>query len=184
MKLDAPCRQIELPHHTNGSEKAGSLSEPVGARRTMENTSTSVRDILERKPPLSRGSQCFFADRWFPIGLVFLNAILSTAAEVLLKIGASQPLAISFPSPITALSVIASGWVLLGIIAYVGSLFLWLAALSRLPLHLAYGLASSVHLFVPCACWFVLHETIPFGRLLGMLFILAGIVLLGFSHVE
>jgi len=69
-----------------------------------------------------------------------------------------------------------------GIIAYVGSLSLWLAALPRLPLHLAYGLSSTVHLLVPCACWLVLHETIPMGRLLGMLFILAGTLLLGFSH--
>jgi multidrug transporter EmrE-like cation transporter len=64
-------------------------------------------------------------------------------------------------------------------LAYIGSLFLWLAALRRLPLHFAYGLASSVHLLVPLASWLVLHETIPYGRLLGMLFILAGIVLLG-----
>jgi multidrug transporter EmrE-like cation transporter len=114
---------------------------------------------------------------------VFLNSILATAAEVLLKIGASHPLTVTFPGPLTVLSVIASGWVLLGIIAYVGSLLLWLTALCRLPLHLAYGLASSVHILVPCACWLVLHEIIPIGRLLGMLFILAGIVLLGFSHV-
>ena len=56
---------------------------------------------------------------------------------------------------------------------YVGSLLLWLVALPRLPLHLAYGLSSTVHLMVPFACWLVLHETIPMGRLLGMLFILA-----------
>jgi multidrug transporter EmrE-like cation transporter len=124
------------------------------------------------------------ASEWLAICLVFLNAVLSTAAEVLLKIGASQPLAGSFPAPIAALSVIATGWVLLGIVAYIGSLFLWLVALRRLPLHLAYGLASSVHLLVPLASWLVLHETIPYGRLLGMLFILAGIVLLGFSHEQ
>ena len=124
------------------------------------------------------------ASEWLAICLVFLNAVLSTVAEVLLKIGASQPLAGSFSAPIAALSVIATGWVLLGIVAYIGSLFLWLVALRRLPLHLAYGLASSVHLFVPLASWLVLHETIPYGRLLGILFILAGIVLLGFSHKQ
>ena len=184
MKLDAPCRQNKLSHHTNGFEIAGSLPEQPGTSRTMSKTSTSLRSDLELSLHPSRGGRSFIADRWFPIGLVFLNSILSTAAEVLLKIGASQPLTVTFPGPLTLLSVIASGWVLLGIIAYVGSLFLWLTALCRLPLHLAYGLASTVHILVPCACWLVLHETIPIGRLLGMLFILAGIVLLGFSHVE
>jgi multidrug transporter EmrE-like cation transporter len=72
--------------------------------------------------------------------------------------------------------------VILGIVAYIGSLSLWLAALPRLPLHLAYGLSSTVHLLVPLACWLVLHEIIPFGRMVGMLFILGGIVILAFAH--
>jgi drug/metabolite transporter (DMT)-like permease len=54
-------------------------------------------------------------------------------------------------------------------------------ALARLPLHLAYGLSSTVHVLVPLASWLVLHEIIPMGRLLGMLFILAGTLMLGFS---
>jgi multidrug transporter EmrE-like cation transporter len=180
--MNAPFRQNELSYHANVFEKAGSSSESPSASRKIVKTSPSVTSILESSPPSRRG-RGFISHSWFPIGLIFLNCILSTAAEVLLKIGASQPLAITFPEPITALSVIASGWVLLGIVAYIGSLFLWLTALPRLPLHLAYGLASSVHLLVPCACWLVLHETIPIGRFLGMLFILAGIVLLGFSYV-
>jgi len=141
------------------------------------------RNMLLDAKKLAGGS-AVSASECLAICLVFLNAILSTAAEVLLKIGASQPLAGSFPAPIAAVSVIASGWVLLGIAAYIGSLFLWLLALRRLPLHFAYGLASSVHLLVPLASWLVLHETIPYGRLLGMLFILAGIVVLGFSHEQ
>jgi multidrug transporter EmrE-like cation transporter len=124
----------------------------------------------------------FIAREWFPIGLVLLNALLSTVAEVLLKIGATHPPAFSLPAPIGFLSAVFSFWVGVGIIAYVGSLSLWLAALPRLPLHLAYGLSSTVHLLVPFACWLVLHETIPIGRLLGMLFILGGTLLLGFSH--
>jgi multidrug transporter EmrE-like cation transporter len=124
----------------------------------------------------------FAGSQWFPIGLILSNSVLSTCAEVLLKIGATHPSAIAFPAPIAFISAIFSYWVLLGIVAYVGSLSLWLAALPRLPLHLAYGLSSTVHLLVPFACWLVLHESIPTGRLLGMAFILAGTLTLGFSH--
>ena len=140
-------------------------------------TSVSYRPLAESYP-----SGPFIAREWFPIGLVLLNALLSTVAEVLLKIGATHPPAFTLPAPIAFLSAAFSFWVGAGIIAYVGSLSLWLAALPRLPLHLAYGLSSTVHLLVPCACWVVLHETIPMGRLLGMLFILAGTLLLGFSY--
>jgi multidrug transporter EmrE-like cation transporter len=142
----------------------------------------SIKPILrpDRYSGLAVGR--FTGSQWFPIGLILSNSVLSTCAEVLLKIGATHPAPIAFPAPIGFISAIFSFWVLLGIIAYVGSLSLWLAALPRLPLHLAYGLSSTVHLLVPFACWLVLHESIPTGRLLGMAFILAGTVTLGFSH--
>jgi multidrug transporter EmrE-like cation transporter len=148
----------------------------------MAKTGKPVTNILERKPAGLLGGRRFVAVQWFPIGLVLLNAVLSTFAEVLLKIGATQPPATSLPAPMFFLSTIFNGWVILGIVAYIGSLSLWLAALPRLPLHLAYGLSSSVHLLVPLACWLVLHEIIPIGRMVGMLFILGGIVMLAFSH--
>lgn len=119
--------------------------------------------------------------QWFAIGLVLLNSVLSTCAEVLLKIGATYPSVITLPAPFSFLSAVFNVWVLTGIVAYLGSLTLWLVALARLPLHLAYGLSSIVHVLVPLASWLVLHETIPMGRLIGMLFILAGTLMLGFS---
>jgi multidrug transporter EmrE-like cation transporter len=148
----------------------------------MAKTAKSVSDMLQRKPSTSDGAGMFIAREWFPIGLVLLNALLSTVAEVLLKIGAMHPPALILSAPIGFVSAVFSFWVGIGIIAYIGSLSLWLVALPRLPLHLAYGLSSTVHLLVPLACWLVLHEIIPVGRLLGMFFILAGTLLLGFSH--
>ncbi len=147
----------------------------------MAKSGKSATNILERTPTGLQGRR-FIAVQWFPIGLVLLNAILSTFAELLLKIGATQPPTVIFPGSISFLSTLFNGWVILGIVAYIGSLSLWLAALPRLPLHLAYGLSSSVHLLVPLACLLVLHEIIPIGRLVGMLFILGGIVMLAFSH--
>lgn len=147
----------------------------------MTKTAKSVSDVNSRKSASSDRVGRFSDNQWFPIGLILLNSVLSTCAEVLLKIGATDPSAIMLPAPFTFVSAIFSVWVVLGIVAYVGSLSLWLVALARLPLHLAYGLSSTVHLLVPLASWLVLHETIPMGRLLGMLFILAGTLMLGFS---
>jgi multidrug transporter EmrE-like cation transporter len=146
--------------------------------KTPKTSSDLAQDtpVLVDHRPLSLGS------RWFPIALVLLNALLSTFAEVFLKIGAMHLSAIVLPLPISFVSAIFSWWVVLGIFAYIGSLFLWLVALPHLPLHLAFGLSSTVHLLVPIACWQVLHETIPLGRCLGMILILAGTLTLGSSH--
>jgi len=148
----------------------------------MPKTLKSVAAIPPSKPFSPDRPGRFIESRQYPIVIVILNAISVTCAEVLLKIGATQPLAFRLPAPIAFVSAVFSLWVVLGIVLYVGSLFLWLAALSRLPLHFAYGLASIVHILVPLACWLVLHETIPIGRLVGMLFILAGTLTLGFAH--
>jgi multidrug transporter EmrE-like cation transporter len=148
----------------------------------MAKTIKSVSEMIQPKPNASSRAGLFIVQQWFPIALVLLNALLSTVAEVLLKIGAMHPPALTLPAPIGFISSVFSFWVGIGIVAYIGSLSLWLVALPRLPLHLAYGLSSTVHLLVPVACWLVLHEIIPIGRLLGMVFILAGTLLLGFSH--
>jgi multidrug transporter EmrE-like cation transporter len=148
----------------------------------MAKTLKTVSNMPARKPHPPNGAGRFIVRQWFPIGLVLLNALLSTVAEVLLKIGATHPSGISLPAPTGFLSTIFSFWVGAGIIAYIGSLSMWLGALPRLPLHLAYGFSSMVHLLVPLACWLVLHETIPLGRMLGMLFILSGTLFLGLSH--
>jgi multidrug transporter EmrE-like cation transporter len=147
----------------------------------MPKTVKSAPALIAPKPwPSDRPAQ-LAPSQWGPIGLVLLNALLSTFAEVLLKIGATHPPAFILPAPLAFFSAIFSFWVFAGIVAYIGSLSLWLVALPRLPLHLAYGMSSTVHLLVPFASWLVLHETIPAGRLLGMLFILAGTLMLGFS---
>jgi multidrug transporter EmrE-like cation transporter len=148
----------------------------------MARNLNSAPDVLPRKSSSSDHPKPFTEIQWLPIGLVLLNSLLSTCAEVLLKIGATQPPSIDLPAPIAFISTIFSFWVALGIFAYVASLSVWLVALPRLPLHLAYGLSSTVHLLVPFACWLVLHESIPMGRFLGMLFILTGTLMLGFSH--
>jgi multidrug transporter EmrE-like cation transporter len=150
----------------------------------MAKTVKPIADILRLHEYSGLVVERFIESRWFSIGLILSNSVLSTCAEVLLKIGATHPSAIAFPAPIAFISAIFSYWVLLGIFAYIASLSLWLTALPRLPLHLAYGLSSTVHLLVPFACWLVLHESIPKGRLLGMAFILAGTLTLGFSHEQ
>jgi multidrug transporter EmrE-like cation transporter len=145
---------------------------------TLKTSSPLAQDasiVVDCRPPSLRS-------QWFPIVLVLLNALLSTVAEVLLKIGATHLPAIVLPPSISFLSAIFSWWVVLSIFAYIASLSLWLVALPRLALHLAFGLSSTVHLLVPIACWLVLHEIIPLGRCFGMILILAGTLMLGLSQ--
>ena len=150
--------------------------------RKVTKTLKTSSDLAQGPPVVVDHRPLSLVSRWFPIVLVLLNALLSTVAEVLLKIGAMHRPAIVLPPSFSFVSAIFSWWVVLGVFAYIGSLSLWLVALPHLPLHLAFGLSSTVHLLVPIACWLVLHEIVPLGRCLGMILILAGTLTLGSSH--
>lgn len=79
-------------------------------------------------------------------------------------------------------AMILHPWVILGIIAYIAGLAVWLIALPRMALHLAYGLSAVVHLLVPLASWLFLMELIPLGRFAGMILILIGSIVLASIH--
>jgi multidrug transporter EmrE-like cation transporter len=115
---------------------------------------------------------------WFPIVFVLLSSISVTSAEVFLKLGATATASGSTWGP----AMILNHWVIIGIVAYIGGLVLWLIALPHMALHLAYGLAAIVHLLVPLASCLFLTESIPLARLFGMTLILAGSVVLAFAH--
>ena len=80
--------------------------------KTLKTSSDLAQDapVVVDHRPLSPVSQ------WFPIVLVLLNALLSTFAEVFLKIGAMHLPAIVLPPPISFVSAIFSWWVVLGIL--------------------------------------------------------------------
>jgi hypothetical protein len=85
--------------------------------RTLKTSSHLAQDapvVVDRRPSSLRS-------QWFPIVLVLLNAILSTVAEVLLKIGATRLPVIVLPPPISFVSAIFNWWVVLGIFAYIAS---------------------------------------------------------------
>ena len=68
----------------------------------MPKTVKSVSDLVQRKSRPSAGAGLFIVHQWFPISLVLLNALLSTVAEVLLKIGATHPPALGKGKPACA----------------------------------------------------------------------------------
>lgn len=69
-----------------------------------------------------------------------------------------------------------SGWVWLGIVAMIGSLFSWLHSLRYVPLSTAFTLAGAVHFLVPIGSWLFLGEVISPKRWLGIGLVLAGVL--------
>ena len=101
-----------------------------------------------------------------------MSVVLDTAAQLLLKTGASKVIA---SSAVFGFAGLHSGWVWLGMVTLVASLAIWLYSLRYVPLNIASNLTATVHVLVPLSCWWLLHENISPGRWLGIAMVITGV---------
>ncbi|MGB9859837.1 MAG: EamA family transporter [Moorellaceae bacterium] len=114
-----------------------------------------------------------------PFLLLILSIVLGALAQVLFKLGVGHGgLGWGFPGLI---AVLARPYILSGILLFAASFILWLRVLSTYELGYAYPMVSLSYVIVTLASHFFLGESLPPGRLLGLAFILLGIILLGRS---
>ena len=113
---------------------------------------------------------------WFfhPYTQILLSIVFSAAAQLFLKKGAD-------PKTVTEIWLgvagLRSGWVWLGIVGMVVSLFCWLYSLRFIPLNVAYNLAGLIQVLVPVGSWLFLGEKIGYMRGLGILLVCAGVAI-------
>jgi multidrug transporter EmrE-like cation transporter len=123
---------------------------------------------------------------WNPFLQILLTVVLTSAAQILLKLGADGSTGDASVGAWLGISELADGWTWLGILAFVSSFGSWLYALRFLPLGLAFSLTNGVHILVPLGSWLFLHEHLGPLRIAGISVIIVGILLLAQSvaHAE
>lgn len=109
---------------------------------------------------------------------VLLTAVLGTASEVFLKIGAAQTADLPAVLPWLGISGLESKWVWLGIVLTVLSLVTWTQAIRSIPLSIAFTLSNMVHVLVPLSCFFFLGEAIGARRWAGIALVISGLALI------
>lgn len=123
---------------------------------------------------------------------VFLNPflqisfciLLGTAAEVLLKKGASMTADLPSAVPWLGLTGLSSGWTWLSIVFTVLSFFAWMAAIRVLPLGVAFPLTNAVQALVPVSCWWFLGETISPWRWCGIALVIVGLMVVAKPYAK
>jgi drug/metabolite transporter (DMT)-like permease len=116
--------------------------------------------------------------------LVFVAVVFNTAAQLVLKVGIDRIGVFTFHwsnfIPIV-LKVMASPWIIVGIIIYVGSMGIWLMVLSRIPVSVAYPIASLGYLTSAIAAYYFLGENVTMLRIAGIIVILVGVYMVAKS---
>ena len=112
--------------------------------------------------------------------LILLGVLLNAGAQLLLKAGMNRIGYFEFvwvnTIPI-GLKVMASPFVLLGLLAYVVSVGVWLLVLSRVDVGYAYPLLSVGYIVNAVAGYYLFQENLSVTRVTGILIIIAGVYL-------
>lgn len=111
------------------------------------------------------------------LALILTGVMLNAIAQLLLKAGARTlaGLPVSFAyAGVLAGRVIQSGPILGGLACYVVSVAVWILALSRVPVSVAYPMLSVGYVVNALAAWALFAEALTVQRLAGI-----GIIILG-----
>ena len=133
---------------------------------------------VKEEPPIRPRKGWFFN----PYTQILFSILLSAAAQIFLKKGAEK----SVSEIWLGVEGLRSGWVWLGILGMVSSLFSWLYSLRFVPLNIAFNLAGLTQVLVPLASWLYLGEKIGPLRACGILLVCAGVFIVArpLMHVE
>jgi len=116
--------------------------------------------------------------------VVLVGVLLNAAAQLLLKAGV-QPLGAIGAGPGTLLRGLAramvQGPVIAGLACYVLSVALWLVALSRVDVSLAYPMLSLGYVVNAIAAWALFGEAVGVVRFGGIGLILLGVLVVSRS---
>ncbi|MGA8052127.1 MAG: EamA family transporter [Burkholderiales bacterium] len=117
-------------------------------------------------------------------GLIACGVLLNTFAQLLLKKGADAFGRFEFSTARmldALLSYAASPYVLGGLACYVVSVVVWLAALSRVEVSVAYPMLSLGFALNALLAWWLLGEAVTAQRIAGIAIIIVGVTLVARS---
>ncbi|MDM0107895.1 EamA family transporter [Variovorax sp. J22R24] len=122
----------------------------------------------------------------FPTFSIILSGVLlNSAAQLLLKAGARTIGSVSMTSMSSigaaAWSAATQPWIALGLVCYFVSAGLWVVALTRVDVTVAYPMLSLGYVIAAIFAWQIFGEQLTAARLVGIFIILAGVVVLARS---
>ena len=120
----------------------------------------------------------------FTFSLLMAGVLLNAAAQLLLKAGTNRVGEFAFTldniAPVGA-KIATSPYILAGIGCYVVSLVVWILALSRVPVSVAYPMLSVGYIVNAVAAWMLFGESLTAQKLVGIGFIVIGVWLVARS---
>lgn len=116
--------------------------------------------------------------------LVLCGVLLNAVAQLLLKAGTNAVGAFEFSQE----NILPVGWklasephIITGLACYVVSVVVWIMALSRVEVSIAYPMLSIGYVVNAIAAWYLFGEAVTMMRLTGIGFIIIGVFIVARS---
>lgn len=117
---------------------------------------------------------------WLSFSLILSGVLLNAAAQLFLKAGTNTLGVISFSGADwfgQALRIGTNPHIIGGMFCYAFSLVVWIMALSRVPVSIAYPMLSIGYVVSAVAAYYLFGESLGMVRWLGIGFIVIGVTL-------
>jgi multidrug transporter EmrE-like cation transporter len=108
---------------------------------------------------------------------VLLNAVAQLALKASVRDVGAIELDLGASAPV-ALRLIGEPWLWLGLICYGISVVVWILALSRVDVSIAYPMLSLGYVVNALAAWALFGEALGLSRILGIGVIILGVIIL------
>ena len=121
---------------------------------------------------------------WAAFALVMTGVLLNAVAQLALKASVSDTGIINLdPQSMwaSAGSLIGNIWLWLGLVCYAISVVVWILALSRVDVSIAYPMLSIGYVVNAVAAWQLFDEPMVPGRIIGIGIIIIGVYVLARS---
>jgi len=121
---------------------------------------------------------------WAAFGLVMTGVLLNAVAQLALKASVSDTgiISLDMQSLLTSAGSLASNlWLWLGLICYAISVVVWILALSRVDVSIAYPMLSIGYIVNAIAAWHLFDEPMNIGKVIGIGIIIVGVYILARS---
>ena len=113
--------------------------------------------------------------------LIFTGVMLNAAAQILMKAGTNSIGYFEF----NMANIVPIGWklatewhIVLALVCYALSVIIWILALSRVPVSIAFPLLSMAYIVTAVAAWYLLGEALSLTKVAGIVVIILGVIII------
>jgi len=111
--------------------------------------------------------------------IILLNTLILVTGQFLWKYGMmGKTLRLDL---VSITKILFSPFILSGLVLYGMATILWLLILSRVPLSVAYPVQSIAYIIAVFGAYFMFHEPLSLTKIIGVIFIILGVSLIGLS---